>query len=100
MHVLLVEDSQRLQELLSEALTSAGYKLDIIATARRLLSRVAATNYDLTIIDPGLGAGGFDAIRILRATGVSVPVIIITERGNIEDRIIGLDGVPSCKAYT
>jgi two-component system, OmpR family, response regulator len=90
--LLLAEDSERLQELLSESLKNAGYMLDVVATAAELLSSVAATKYDLLIIDLGLPDGdGLSAIRSLRATGVSVPILIVTARGSIEDRIMGLD---------
>jgi two-component system OmpR family response regulator len=90
--LLLAEDSERLQELLSESLKNAGYMLDVVATAAELLSSVAATQYDLLIIDLGLPDGdGLSAIRSLRATGVSLPILIVTARGSIDDRIIGLD---------
>jgi two-component system response regulator TctD len=89
---LLAEDSERLQELLSESLKQAGYMLDVVATAVELFSSVAATKYDLLIIDLGLPDGdGLSAIRDLRATGMSVPILIITARGSIDDRIVGLD---------
>jgi two-component system response regulator TctD len=89
---LLAEDSERLQELLSESLKQAGYMLDVVATAAELFSSVAATKYDLLIIDLGLPDGdGLSAIRDLRATGMSVPILIITARGSIDDRIVGLD---------
>ena len=92
MRLLLAEDSERLQELLSESLKNAGYMLDVVATAAELLSSVAATKYDLLIIDLGLPDGdGLSAIRDLRATGMSVPILIITARGSIDDRIVGLD---------
>jgi DNA-binding response OmpR family regulator len=90
--LLLAEDSERLQELLSESLKQAGYMLDVVATAAELFSSVAATKYDLLIIDLGLPDGdGLSAIRDLRATGMSVPILIITARGSIDDRIVGLD---------
>jgi two-component system, OmpR family, response regulator len=90
--LLLAEDSERLQELLSESLKNAGYMLDVVATAAELLSSVAATKYDLLIIDLGLPDGdGLSAIRSLRATGVSLPILIVTARGSIDDRIMGLD---------
>jgi DNA-binding response OmpR family regulator len=90
--LLLAEDSERLQELLSESLKNAGYMLDVVATAAELFSSVAAIKYDLLIIDLGLPDGdGLSAIRDLRATGVSLPILIITARGSIDDRIIGLD---------
>ena len=92
MRLLLAEDSERLQELLSESLKNAGYMLDVVATAAELLSSVAATKYDLLIIDLGLPDGdGLSAIRSLRATGVSLPILIVTARGSIDDRIMGLD---------
>jgi two-component system, OmpR family, response regulator len=90
--LLLAEDSERLQELLSESLKQAGYMLDVVATAAELHSSVAATKYDLLIIDLGLPDGdGLSAIRELRATGMPVPILIITARGSIDDRIVGLD---------
>jgi DNA-binding response OmpR family regulator len=93
MRVLLVEDSERLRELLSEALEIAGYMVDGVATVGELFSSVAAVNYDLLIVDLGLPDDeGLDAIRTLRSSGVSKPIIIITARGNIDDRVRGLDG--------
>ena len=92
MRLLLVEDSERLQELLSESLKSSGYMLDAVATVAELHSSVAAANYDLLIIDLGLPDGdGLEAIRSLRAAGASVPILIITARGSVDDRISGLD---------
>ncbi len=90
--MLLAEDSERLQELLSDTLKNAGYTLDVAATAAELFSSVTATKYDLLIIDLGLPDGdGLSAIRDLQATGMSVPILIITARGSIDDRIVGLD---------
>jgi DNA-binding response OmpR family regulator len=92
MRLLLVEDSERLQELLSESLKNAGYMLDVVATVAELFNSVAAAAYDLLIIDLGLPDGdGLGAIRSLRATGVSLPILIITARGSVDDRITGLD---------
>jgi DNA-binding response OmpR family regulator len=89
---LLVEDSERLQELLSESLKNAGYMLDVVATVAELFNSVAAAAYDLLIIDLGLPDGdGLGAIRSLRATGVLLPILIITARGSVDDRITGLD---------
>ena len=92
MRFLLVEDSERLQELLSESLKNAGYMLDVVATVADLFSSVAAVTYDLLIIDLGLPDGdGLAAIRDLRARGIMLPILIITARGSIDDRISGLD---------
>lgn len=92
MRLLLVEDSKRLQELLSESLASAGYKLDVASTIAELHSMLAAVNYDLIIIDLGLPDGdGLTAIRSMRAGGSTTPILIITARGSIDDRVSGLD---------
>jgi two-component system OmpR family response regulator len=92
MRLLLVEDSERLQELLAESLKNAGYMLDVVATVAELFNSVAAASYDLLIIDLGLPDGdGLGAIRSLRASGVALPILIITARGSIDDRITGLD---------
>jgi two-component system, OmpR family, response regulator len=92
MRILLVEDSVRLQELLADALNRAGYGLDAVGTVAELLNAVAAVRYDLIIVDLGLPDGdGLEAIRTLRKTSLAIPILIITARGSIEDRVEGLD---------
>jgi DNA-binding response OmpR family regulator len=92
MRLLLVEDSVRLQELLGDALNRAGYGLDAVGTVAELLTAAASIRYDLIIIDLGLPDGdGLDAIRTLRKMGLTVPILIITARGSIEQRVDGLD---------
>lgn len=92
MRLILVEDSKRLQELLGESLAGAGYKLDIASTVAELFAMVEVINYELMIIDLGLPDGdGLDAIKSLRARGVTVPILIITARGSVDDRVSGLD---------
>jgi len=90
--LLLVEDSLRLQELLADPLRRAGYGLDAVGTVAELLSSVAVVQYDLIIVDLGLPDGdGLSAIRSLRSLGHATPILIITARGSVEDRVIGLD---------
>jgi DNA-binding response OmpR family regulator len=90
--LLLVEDSSRLQELLADALRRAGYGLDTAGTVTELSSCVAVEQYDLIIVDLGLPDGdGLSAIRSMRSMGYSTPILIITARVSIEDRVIGLD---------
>jgi two-component system, OmpR family, response regulator len=92
LRILLVEDSVRLQELLTDALNRAGYGLDAVGTVAQLLDRVASVRYDLIIIDLGLPDGdGLEAIRSLRRMSLTVPILVITARGSIEDRVEGLD---------
>ena len=92
MRLLLVKDSLRLQELLADPLRRAGYGLDAVGTVAELLSSVAVVQYDLIIVDLGLPDGdGLTAIRSLRSMRHSTPILIITARGSVEDRVIGLD---------
>ena len=92
MRLLLVEDNPRLQSLLAEALNSAGFGLDIVSTVADLHASAGATDYDLIVLDLGLPDGdGLDAIRQLRSNQVSTPILIITARGSIDERVKGLD---------
>jgi DNA-binding response OmpR family regulator len=92
MQVLLVEDSARLQELLSDTLREAGYKLDVVATAQDLVRAAETRCYDLLIVDLMLPDGdGADVIRALRGRHATVPILIISAKGSVEDRVDGLD---------
>jgi DNA-binding response OmpR family regulator len=92
MHILLVEDNLRLQELIEQALRDAGYRVDLATTVAELLAAAASVQYDLLIVDLMLPDGdGLDAIRALRARRSSVPILIMTARGSIDDRVRGLD---------
>jgi DNA-binding response OmpR family regulator len=92
MRVLLVEDNPRLQTLLAETLSAAGFGLDVAASVADLLALVRDTPYDLVVLDLGLPDGdGLEAIRLLRAQGAATPILIITARGSIDERVKGLD---------
>ena len=92
MRLLLVEDNARLSELLSEVLRNAGYGVDCVATAAQFRSAVRAVTYDLCVADLGLPDGdGLDVIRDLRAERINVPILVITARAAIDDRVTGLD---------
>lgn len=92
MRFLLVEDNQRLQLLLGEAVKAAGYGLDTVSTVADFLACTASTVYDLIIVDLGLPDGdGLEAIRGLRAKGNSTPILVVTARANVDDRVLGLD---------
>ncbi len=92
MRLLLVEDNPRLQTLLGETLNAAGYGLDAVGTVQDLHSSAASTKYDLIVVDLGLPDGdGLQAIRKLRSTGLATPILIVTARGSVEERVAGLD---------
>lgn len=93
MKLLLVEDSTRLRELFAERLRGADYALDVAATATEFRRAVASGPHDLFIVDLGLPDGdGLALIRELREADNSTPVLVITARATVDDRVAGLDG--------
>lgn len=92
MRLLLVEDSARLRDLLRETIETAGWRLDACGDADSGEAAVRAVAYDLALIDLGLPDGdGLDLIRRLRTGGFRAPILILTARSDIEDRVAGLD---------
>jgi len=92
MRLLLAEDNLRLQGLLTQALNAAGFGLDAVGTVADLQECLRSTAYDLIIIDLGLPDGdGLEALMGLRARGVATPVLVITARGTVDERVRGLD---------
>lgn len=92
MRILLVEDSSRLRELLTETIHEAGWRLDAFGEASSSAEAVATVDYDLALIDLGLpDTDGIDLVRSLRRAGFKSPILILTARGGVDDRITGLD---------
>jgi DNA-binding response OmpR family regulator len=92
MRVLLVEDERKVRETLAQDLQAEGYEVEAAGTGEDGFARARSTSFDLLILDLGLpGRDGLDVLRELRATGSSLPVLALTARDSIEDRIAGLD---------
>jgi DNA-binding response OmpR family regulator len=92
MRLLLIEDHAPLAEAIGEALARAGFTVDRAGTARQARSMAATVDYGLVVLDLGLPDG--DGLRLLpelRAGG-RVPVIVLTARDALADRLAGLDG--------
>ncbi len=93
MHVLVVEDDTVLADGLSRVLGGHGMAVDVIgngAQADQLLQRADAA--EVVVLDIGLpGIDGFEVVRRLRARGSAVPVLLLTARDAIEDRVRGLE---------
>src|SRR4029434_4498660 len=90
--LLLVEDSVRLQELLGESLRSADHPLDVMGTVVDARAAAAAIDYDLLIIDLTLPDGdGISLINELRSAGCKTPIVVITARAGIDERVAGLN---------
>lgn len=92
MRVLLVEDDPMIGEAIRGALKDASYAVDWIKNGQTALEALSSQKYDFVLLDLGLpGKDGVDVLNSLRATNNRVPVLIITARDGLEDRIRGLD---------
>ncbi len=92
MRVLIVEDDETLASQLQRGLREQGFTVDQEATCRGGLQRSASGNYDILILDRMLpGGDGLWLLQQLRDAGIATPVIFLTARGEISDRIAGLD---------
>uniref|UniRef100_Q47GU5 Two component transcriptional regulator, winged helix family n=1 Tax=Dechloromonas aromatica (strain RCB) TaxID=159087 RepID=Q47GU5_DECAR len=92
MRILLVEDDTMLAESICEGLEKGGFTVDRLGAAEPAESALGLTHYDLAIIDIGLpGMSGLELIRRVRLRGLQVPVLILTARDGLDDRISGLD---------
>lgn len=90
--LLVVEDEPEIAAFLQRVLQDATWAADTVATASAALTEAAVTTYDLMIVDVGLpDMDGFDLCRALRATGNRVPVLMLTARQSVNDRVRGLD---------
>jgi len=93
MRVLVVEDDVKMAGLLRRGLEAEGYAVDIASRGEDALWRGAATVYDAIVLDVMLpGIDGFEVCRRLRRDGVWAPVLMLTARGSVRDRVAGLDG--------
>jgi two-component system, OmpR family, response regulator len=92
MRALIVEDERKLAELLRRGLLEEGYAADVALRGEDALWMATATEYDAIVLDVMLpGADGFEVCRLLRERGVAAPVLMLTARDAVEDRIAGLD---------
>ncbi|MDE2182221.1 MAG: response regulator transcription factor [Alphaproteobacteria bacterium] len=92
MRLLLVEDNARLSELVCRALEADGFAVDRAATLLAAEEFLDAAKYDLILLDLGLPDGdGLALVRTLRRRSVAVPIMVMTARDGLDDRIAGLD---------
>jgi two-component system OmpR family response regulator len=91
--ILVAEDDHRLRSLLEQALTEAGWQVTAVADGREAeLLALDGRDHDVLLLDIGLpGMDGLTVCRRLRDRGVITPVLMLTARGQVGDRITGLD---------
>ncbi|MEX2421082.1 MAG: response regulator transcription factor, partial [Actinomycetota bacterium] len=92
MRILIVEDHERMAELVQRGLEEEGYAVDVAATGEDGVWMATENDYDALALDVGLpGIDGFEALERIRSAGRWTPVVMLTARDAVDDRIRGLD---------
>jgi two-component system copper resistance phosphate regulon response regulator CusR len=92
MRLLLVEDESEIQSFLQQPLADAGYEVDAAKDGRTAIQLASERKYDVLIVDLGLpDQDGIDLILQLRRSGISSPVLILSARRSVDDRVKGLE---------
>ena len=90
-HILLVDDEPSLVLVLTDRLESEGYHVTAVGDGEAALTAATSSPYDLVVLDGMLpGRDGFDVCRTLRQRGVKTPILMLSARGQVVDRIVGL----------
>jgi len=92
MRILIVEDDEVLSDGLSRILKSEGYATDVVPRGELAIRAAGGEHFDLMILDIGLpDLDGFEVLRRLRERGHRVPVLVLTARDTVDERVHGLD---------
>lgn len=92
MRVLVVEDEIRMANVIRLALRREGLATDVATDGEEAIRMAITVDYDAIVLDVMLpGRSGFEACRLLRERGVWSPVLMLTARDRVEDRVAGLD---------
>jgi len=91
MRLLLIEDNERFAALLKQGLTAAGFVVDVLATAEDATAALQTNRFEVVVLDLGLpDADGLDVLAEMRRRQDATPVLILTARGSLKDRVTGL----------
>jgi DNA-binding response OmpR family regulator len=92
MRILLVEDDVPLSTAMGTALREIGYVVDLVASKGGALAALETVSYDLAVLDIGLPDGtGFDVVQHMRQRGHAAPVLVLTARDGVDDKVRALD---------
>jgi DNA-binding response OmpR family regulator len=92
MRLLLVEDEPEIRDFLEQPLADAGYEVDAAKDGQTAIQLASGKKYDVLIVDLGLpDQDGIDLILQLRRSGISSPVLILSARRSVDDRVKGLE---------
>jgi two-component system OmpR family response regulator len=90
--ILIVEDDATLASGIARILEGEGHAIDVVASGEQAVLGARQERFDVMILDVGLpGIDGFEVLRRLRATGLKIPVLVLTARDALDDRVRGLD---------
>ena len=91
--ILIVEDESKISEFLEKGLQANGFVTTVLQDGRNVAQMVLGNDFDLVILDLGLpGKDGFTVLEELRGQGAQTPVIILTARYELSDKVTGLEG--------
>lgn len=92
MQILLVEDDAALVDALKKALVTGGFAVNCLSKGKQAIASVKTELPDMVILDLGLpDIDGLEVMRSMRATSVDLPILILTARSSLDDKIAGLD---------
>jgi len=92
MKILVVEDEQKVADALREGLEAEKYEVIVERTGEAAFFRVNTETFDAVLLDLGLpGRDGLEILRAVRARGLKTPVLVLTARDSLQDRVTGLD---------
>jgi DNA-binding response OmpR family regulator len=92
MRILIVEDEIKMAKYLKSALEEESYAVDLALTGKEALQWIGVTSYDVLVLDLMIPEiDGMEVCKTLRKEGNSVPIIMVTARDAIDDRVLGLN---------
>jgi two-component system copper resistance phosphate regulon response regulator CusR len=90
--ILLVEDEERVAGFIAKGLREQTYAVDVAVDGEQALYRAAVNTYDVVVLDVMLPIkDGYAVCRELRGSGCRIPILMLTARGSVDDRVAGLD---------
>lgn len=92
MRILVVEDGQKVARALQEGLEAESYSVALARTGEEGFFRVSSEPFDLAVLDIMLpGRSGIEMLSAMRRQGMTIPVLLLTAKDSVEDRVLGLD---------
>ncbi len=91
--ILIAEDEPRIASFIQKGLNAHGFSTAIAQNAREAITQILEANFDLLILDLGLpDKDGHEVVSELRGQGAALPIIILSAREDIQDKVMGLEG--------